>query len=190
MKKDKNVYISIISSVVPLIGGRYDIALLFSNNNEFINKTRNFLKVHFEYCVNEVKICSDLNNEQKDLIATRTTYEIFKELIDDDFDFNMNNYEFDIMINIPEFLSNYHIEIFGPVNKDLEWLKEGAKIGILAAWNRNDDNNFMEVLKVYYDSFKENQDSYESFEFIPKSNLEFQRNITAIVDIDCSIPVC
>ena len=189
---ERPIYIAAISSygTVSFPEKRYRAAIRFSNKEELLKSLESFIR-------SQVLLAHIVPEFKEDLEDSVNIEEAFDQ-IEKQLNFLSDQY-FDMMsskerekrfvVEILEILTDFHLEILAPDQKDKEWIKKAEEIGILATYGVEGcagEGEFLEVQQICIPSALVNPETEENADCIDMTIVEKWNHL---VDEGSVVPV-
>ena len=172
------IYIAMVSSygTVSFPEKRYRAAIRFTNKEELMSSLENFIRTQILMATS----IPDFKEELEDNVNIEEAFEQLenqlKFLSDEYYDvISSEEGEKRFMVEIPEILTDFHIEIITPDVKDKEWIEKTDEIGILAAYGVEGCggmSEFLEVTQICDPLEKVNPETEENLDYIGMTIVE------------------
>lgn len=189
---ERPIYLAVISSygTVSFPEKRYRVAIRFSNKKEFLNPLESFIRTQVLMATTVPDFKEDLEDDVNIEEAFEQIENQLKFLSDEYFDvMSSKDGEKRFVVEIPEILTDFHIEILTPDKKDKEWMEKADEIGILAAFGIEGCagyGEFLEVQQICNPSEKVNPETEDNSECI---NMTIVEKWNYLVDEGSVVPV-
>ena len=172
------IYIATISSygTVSLPEKRYRAAIRFTNKEELLRSLEGFIRTQILMAT----VVPEFREELEDNVNVEEAF----EQLGNQLKFLSNEY-YDVMsseegkkrfmVEIPEILTDFHLEIIIPDVKDKEWIEKTDEIGILAAYGFEGCggmSEFLEVIQICDPLEKVNPETEENPDYIDMNIVE------------------
>lgn len=186
------IYIAAISSygTVSFPGKRYRAAIRFTNKEELLKSLESFIRTQILLATAVPEFREELENNINIEEAFDQSENQLRFLIDQYLDLmSSKEREKRIVIEIPEILTDFHIEILTTDVKDIEWIKQAEEIGILAIYGVEGctgDGEFLEVQQICNPLEKVNPETEDNPECI---NMTIVEKWNYLVDEGSVVPV-
>ena len=151
---ETSFYIAAISSygTVSFPEKRYRAAIRFTNKEELLRSLESFIRTQILLANDVPEFREELEDNVNVEEALEQSENRLKFLSDEYFEVMSSKHgEKRFVVEIPEILTDFHIEILTPDKKDGEWMAIADEIGILAAYGVEGcggDGEFLEVQQI------------------------------------------